>query len=106
MKNKLEKETLKIMLEGAKNKIVITDKGCFVYGEGPWVAKKISNLIYEMRVRGMNESMLKEAITHGLDAKVEKNEKSSKELEKELEKLINNLFELLTKDLEKALGDE
>lgn len=109
MKNKLEEETLKIILEGSSNKIVLTDNGHIICGNELWMLKELSDLIYELRVSSIDESMLKKAIKHGLDAKVEKNEKPSEELEKELDKFLKILSESLSKgleELEKVLGDK
>lgn len=113
MKNKLEEETLKIILEGSSNKIVLTDNGHIICGNELWMLKELSDLIYELRVSSIDESMLKKAIKHGLDAKVEKNEKPSEELEKELEKEFDKFLKILSEslskgleELEKVLGDK
>lgn len=107
MKNKITDKEMKMVLDGARTKIIASNKGMAVEGNLIEVVKITEILIHQLYESGVSEKVLEKAFNNAIEKK-ESLAKENKPKE-ELRDLLKGLTEALTKDLEnleKILGDE
>lgn len=107
MKNKITDKEMKMVLDGARTKIIASNKGMAVEGNLLEVVKITEILIHQLYESGISKEVLKIAFNNAIGKEETKEEKSTKVKEKEeLKKIMKDLVEALTKDLENMLGDD
>lgn len=111
MENKITEKEMKKVLDGARTKIIASNKGMAVEGNILEVVKITEILIHQLKKSGVSEKLLKETFNNALETETfneEKAKKSGNE-KKELREFLKGLKEALAKDLkdlEEMLGDE
>lgn len=107
MENKITKKEIKMVLNGAKTKIIASNKGMAVEGNLLEVVKITEILIHQLYKSGVSKGVLEKAFKNAIGKEETKEEKNTKVKEKEeLKKIMKDLVEALTKDLENMLGDD
>lgn len=107
MKDKITDKEMKMVLDGARTKIIASNKGMAVEGNLLEVVKITEILIHQLYESGVSKKALEKAFNNAIGKKETKEEKNTKVKEKEeLKKIMKDLVEALTKDLENMLGDD
>lgn len=107
MKDKITEKEMKIVLDGARTKIIASNKGMAVEGNLLEVVKITEILIRQLYENGVSKRVLEKAFNNAIGKEETKEEKNTKVKEKEeLKKIMKDLVEALTKDLENMLGDD
>lgn len=111
MENKITEKEIKMVLDGAKTKIIASNIGIAVEGNILDVVKITGILINQLKKSGVSEKLLKDTFNSTLgtkklsEEKVKKNSNDKKEL-REFLKGLNEALAKDLKDLEEMLGDE
>lgn len=111
MENKITEKEMKMVLNGAKAKIIASNIGMAVEGNILDVVKITGILINQLKKSGVSEKLLKDTFNSALgteklsEEKVKKNSNDKKEL-REFLKGLNEALAKDLKDLEEMLGDE
>lgn len=111
MENKITEKEMKMVLNGAKTKIIASNIGMAVEGNILDVVKITGILINQLKKSGVSEKLLKDTFNIALgteklsEEKVKKNGNDKKEL-REFLKGLNEALAKDLKDLEEMLGDE
>ena len=111
MENKITEKEMKMVLNGAKTKIIASNIGMAVEGNILDVVKITGILINQLKKSGVSEKLLKDTFNSSLgieklsEEKVKKNSNDKKEL-REFLKGLNEALAKDLKDLEEMLGDE
>lgn len=107
MKDKITDKEMKMVLDGARTKIIASNKGMAVEGNLLEVVKITEILIHQLYENGVSKKVLERAFNNAIGKEETKEEKNTKVKEKEeLKKIMKDLVEALTKDLENMLGDD
>lgn len=111
MKNKITEKEIKMVLDGARTKIIASNTGMAVEGNILEVVKITGILIHQLKKSGVSEKLLKDTLNSALGTKDLSEEKAKKNSndKKELREFLKGLNEALAKDLkdlEEMLGDE
>lgn len=107
MKDKITDKEMKMVLDGARTKIIASNKGMAVEGNLLEVVKITEILIHKLYENGVSKRVLEKAFNNAIGKEETKEEKNTKVKEKEeLKKIMKDLVEALTKDLENMLGDD
>lgn len=107
MKDKITDKEMKMVLDGARTKIIASNKGMAVEGNLLEVVKITEILIHQLYENGVSKRVLEKAFNNAIGKEETKKEKNTKVKEKEeLKKIMKDLVEALTKDLENMLGDD
>lgn len=107
MKNKITDKEMKMVLDGARTKIIASNKGVAVEGNLLEVVKTTEILIHQLYKSGVSKRVLENAFNNAIGKEETKEEKNTKVKEKEeLKKIMKDFVEALTKDLENMLGDD
>ena len=111
MENKITEKEMKMVLNGAKTKIIASNIGMAVEGNILDVVKITGILINQLKKSGVSEKLLKDTFNSALgienlsEEKAKKNSNDKKEL-REFLKGLNEALAKNLKDLEEMLGDE
>lgn len=111
MENKITEKEMKMVLNGAKTKIIASNIGMAIEGNILDVVKITGIVINQLKKSGVSEKLLKDTFNSALGTKDLSEEKAKKNSndKKELREFLKGLNEALAKDLkdlEEMLGDE
>lgn len=109
MKDKITEKEMKMVLDGARTKIIASNKGMAVEGNLLEVVKITEILIHQLYESGISKKVLEKAFNNAIGKEEKEITAKERKPKEELRDLLKGLTEALTKDLEnleKILGDE